>query len=206
MLDKEQLKELVKSHFNLVDAPAKKKFGEIEDENKAFIIKFPGEELEVGTPVTVETEEGQETPAPNGKHKLEDGKIITVEDGVVTEIEEPAAEEELGKKKTKMEVETIEETVEEAVEDAIEETIEEVVEAAIDVDAIVEAVVEAVKEEIEEMKKEMKAIKADFAASPASSKTLPVKAKTVQHSFDIESAVNADRIKQTIELIKNKKK
>jgi hypothetical protein len=211
MLNKEQLKELVKAHFNLVDAPqptTEEKFGEIADENKAFIIKFPGDTLEVDSPVTVVTEEGQEAPAPNGVHKLEDGKIITVEDGVVTKIEEPTTEEELGKKE-EMAEEPVVDAVEEAVSDAIEETVAEVVEEAVDTAAIVEAVVEAVKSEMDMMKKEIMEMKdkySQFAATPAGSKTLPIPTKTVEHSFDIESAANADRIKQTIELIKNKKK
>ena len=40
-MNKEQLKELVKQHFNLVDrTPVKETFGEMYDENKAFKFKI----------------------------------------------------------------------------------------------------------------------------------------------------------------------
>ena len=94
-----ELKELVKSHFSLVEADATNEtineeitenfseetvpeevveevaevFGEIADENSAFVLKFPGDELEVGDKVVVVTTEGQEMDAPDGEHKLAGG-------------------------------------------------------------------------------------------------------------------------------------
>ena len=76
-MNKEQLKELVKAHFNLVDhTPVKETFGEIFDENKAFKIVFPGDTLKVGDEVKVVTAEGQESLVPDGYHKLIDGTIF----------------------------------------------------------------------------------------------------------------------------------
>ena len=42
-------------------------FGEISDINKAFVVKFPGDKLEVGDDVTVVTTEGQEMPTPDDR-------------------------------------------------------------------------------------------------------------------------------------------
>jgi len=86
-MNKEKLKELVKAHFNLVDSvPSKETFGEIYDENKAFKIVFPGDILKVGDEVKVVTEEGQESLAPDGYHKLIDGTMIKTEGSSVVEI------------------------------------------------------------------------------------------------------------------------
>jgi len=89
-MNKEQLKELVKQHFGLVDkTPVKETFGEVFDENKAFKIVFPGDTLEVGDEVKVVTAEGQESLAPDGIHKLENGTTIKTEGSSVVEIISP---------------------------------------------------------------------------------------------------------------------
>jgi hypothetical protein len=91
-MNKEQLKELVKQHFGLVDRTpvvTEEKFGEVFDENKAFKIVFPGDTLEVGDEVKVVTAEGQESLAPDGYHKLEDGTTIKTEGSSVVEIVSP---------------------------------------------------------------------------------------------------------------------
>ncbi|WP_395652643.1 hypothetical protein [Brevundimonas sp.] len=59
------------------------------------IIRY--ESLEVGMPLLVIDEAGNELPAPDGEHELEDGTKVTVEDGIITEVatkEEEAPEEE----------------------------------------------------------------------------------------------------------------
>ncbi len=94
-MNKEQLKELVKQHFGLVDkTPVKETFGEVYDENKAFKIVFPGDTLKVGDEVKVVTAEGQESLAPDGYHKLEDGTMIKTEGSSVVEITTASGEEE----------------------------------------------------------------------------------------------------------------
>jgi len=54
------------------------------------IIRY--ESLEVGMPVLVIDEAGNELPAPDGEHELEDGTMITVESGIITEIATKAEE------------------------------------------------------------------------------------------------------------------
>ena len=59
------------------------------------IIRY--ESLEVGMPLMVIDEAGNELPAPDGEHELEDGTKVTVEAGIITEVaskEEEAPEEE----------------------------------------------------------------------------------------------------------------
>jgi len=94
-MNKEQLKELVMQHFNLVDKTpvvTGEKFGELYDENKAFKIVFPGDTLKVGDEVKVVTTDGQESLAPDGYHKLEDGTEIKTEGSSVVEIVNPETE------------------------------------------------------------------------------------------------------------------
>lgn len=68
------------------------------------------EKLEVGMPLMVIDEAGNELKAPKGKHQLEDGTMITVEDGIITEIatkEEEMPEEEMPLEQPMAAVETI---------------------------------------------------------------------------------------------------
>jgi hypothetical protein len=113
-----ELKDLVKAHFNLVEADVieetNETFGELKDENGAFTLRFPGDSLQVGDKVTVVTAEGQEMDAPDGEHRLEDGTRIVTEDSVVTEITsadgEKAMEEETKEEMASEEEEEMAET------------------------------------------------------------------------------------------------
>jgi len=188
-----ELKELVKAHFSLVEADATNEivneesetfteevaevFGEIADENSAFVLKFPGENLEVGDKVIVVTSEGQEMDAPDGEHKLADGKTIVTKDSIVESISEEAAgatEEDMAEEfdaRTDAEEEGYKDGMEDAVED-IKEAIAEVVEKdklaeesdeeveeemmeEVSVEDIVKEIVSAVEEEMGKMKEKM---------------------------------------------------
>jgi polyhydroxyalkanoate synthesis regulator phasin len=48
------------------------------------IIRY--ESLEVGLPLMVIDEAGNELPAPDGEHELEDGTMLTVEGGIIMEV------------------------------------------------------------------------------------------------------------------------
>jgi hypothetical protein len=54
-------------------------------------VKQEGEELTLGQPVFVGTPEGDVT-APDGEHKLEDGKVLVTLDGVLVEVKEKVEE------------------------------------------------------------------------------------------------------------------
>ena len=130
-MNKEQLKELVKQHFGLVDKTpviTEEKFGEIFDENKAFKIVFPGDKLKVGDEVKVVTEEGQESLAPDGYHKLIDGTTIKTEGSSVVEIVSPEGktEEEMAEENPGLAAKDAEEAASEKVGFAAKESISNV--------------------------------------------------------------------------------
>lgn len=65
--------------------------------------------IEVGASAEVITEDGEAVPAPDGQYELEDGSVISVEGGIVSNVEalEAPAEEEMAAEPV---VETVEET------------------------------------------------------------------------------------------------
>ena len=230
-MNKEQLKELVKAHFNLVDhTPVKETFGEIFDENKAFKIVFPGDTLKVGDEVKVVTAEGQESLAPDGYHKLIDGTMIKTEGSSVVEITSPE-----GEKEEEMAMEdglgAVEDKANKAVEEAFgaDPSISQVEgttaqnavtdvnpnpEAKVKTEAEVEAenmakikmaVDEAVASAITGIKEEMKSMKdkfEEFMKSPAKEKTKM--SAEVKENFSSEN-LQAKQMKVMAELLKNKK-
>jgi len=208
----EELKDLVKSHFSLVEAnevevatEVEETFGSLKDENGAFTIKFPGDSLQVGDKVTVETAEGQEMDAPNGEHRLEDGTVIVTEDSVVTEIKGADGEKALSEE-AEAKTEMAEETVEEEMEEEVEEKME--------ISEVVKAIVEEVKDEMKKLRDEMKAMEdkmTAMSATPAAEPTLASTGKKTTtnkrgfKAFNVEESLNADRIKMALADLKNKK-
>ena len=65
-------------------------FAEVKTDNGTLIYEGEGELVE-GTSVFVETD-GERTPAPDGEYKTEDGKVIKVAEGKVSEIVDDNAE------------------------------------------------------------------------------------------------------------------
>lgn len=57
-------------------------------------VTSPDEMIAVGSPLFVKDAEGNEVPAPDGKHETAEGKYIVTVGGVVTEILEPEMESE----------------------------------------------------------------------------------------------------------------
>lgn len=58
------------------------------------VVRFPGESLEIGSVLEVQTPEGEYVPAPDGTHETADGLLVTTEGGVITAIDEKDVEEE----------------------------------------------------------------------------------------------------------------
>ena len=232
-MNKEQLKELVKQHFGLVDkAPVKETFGEVFDENKAFKIVFPGDTLKVGDEVKVVTKEGQESLAPDGYHKLEDGTMIKTEGSSVVEIvspegkteEEMAAEDGLGVVEDK-EIAAVEEAfaAKESIsgvqgttpQNAVTETNVPVstltgpvkTEAEVEAEMMKKvkmAIDETIASEIAGIKEEMKSMKTKMEEFMKS----PAKEKTMMSSTKESIATDslqAKQMKVMAELLKNKK-
>ena len=234
-----ELKELVKKHFSLVEADTVSEeivneeiteefaeetteevveevaevFGEIADINDAFIVKYPGDSIQVGDKVSVVTKEGQEMDAPNGTHELKDGTKIVTEDSVVKEImgadgEKALAEEEMAE---------VEDVVEDVVEEVIEEIKDEMEEedAAPSLEEIVKEISDAVKEEMGYVKKKMAEIEAQVAGivdAPAAEPVMKQGPATVFKrpdkfaAFDTSKAKNSDRIESAIRMMKKVKR
>jgi hypothetical protein len=222
-MNKDQLKELVKQHFNLVDysetvtEKTEEKFGELYDENKAFKIVFPGDTLKVGDEVKVVTEEGQESLAPDGYHKLEDGTTIKTEGSSVVEIESPEGNKEMEMAENpglaaKNEEEIASEKVGFAGPKADISNVEGTTaqNATTDVNGALKAMGETVAEmqnQVTGLVTAMSEMKAKFeglASEPAASKTMASAGKTKMESFS--TATNDTAIKMARELMKNKNK
>jgi len=209
-----ELKELVKSHFNLVEAEVapenvvEETFGELKDINGAFTVKFPGDSIQVGDKVTVVTAEGQEMDAPNGTHELEDGTKIVTEDSVVKEIMGADGEKALAEEKM-AEEEVVEEVIEALEEAVAEEEME--MEPEVSVAEIVAEIADALKEEMGKMKEKMaeledKVAKVYDAPAAESTKMTSTPAPKAKFStFNVETAKNADRIKAAMAQLKSKK-
>jgi len=176
-----ELKDLVKKHFNLVDAPKVEetvteetfveetivdvveeiKMGEIKTADGSIDLKYTGEELAIGSEIAVVTEDG-DIPAPDGYHDLEGGITIKVEGGVITEIADTATEE----AEEKLEDE------EEIIEEIIEETFdmhEELIKA---LSAEFKTQIDALKLEFNKQIEEVKGKVETFSAEPATEKTI----------------------------------
>ena len=77
----------VKQRFNEVPTePVEAAFGELTLVDGTIVV-FDGDELNVGSMLSVKTEEGV-IPAPDGVHETTDGLLVTTKDGVVELIEE----------------------------------------------------------------------------------------------------------------------
>jgi len=207
-----QLKDLVKSYFNLEEV--KETFGELKDINGAFTLLFEGEELSLGSKVKVRTAEGQELSAPDGYHELEGGITIKTEGGVVVELEKetemveqqtpPALEgtniTNVNPDETPTKVDTIV-PVEGKFADGEE------VKDTLKFPELAQAIAEIIKSEMEFVKKEMADMKSKvekMSAEPAVEKTLPKKT----FSIDTKSAdvVDPKRYAMMREVLKSKPK
>ena len=236
-MNNEELKKLVKKHFNLVEptveetveetkvelseVAAEQSFGEILTADGELTLTYEGEELSVGLPIFVKTDDGN-VAAPDGEHALEGGVIIKTEGGSIVEVSEKeieaAEEEEIVASEEKMSEETSETESTESSEKFEEEIIEEVVleEEEIIIKAIAESIlpiIEELKEEIEEMKKKFSATETkvkEFALAPAAERT-KAEIKNRNHSKIDNSynPINEDKKRQFERLLnkqnKNKK-
>lgn len=121
-------KEVAELKAKLAKAMLKESFAATKTDKAVLVHET--EELNVGTEVFVEDEEGNRTPAEDGIYTLEDGKRVKVAEGKVEEILE--AEEET-------EVEAAEETPEEtpAEEYATKAEVEALANAVADLTAVV---------------------------------------------------------------------
>lgn len=241
-MNNEELKNLVKKHFNLVEpggekpvvketkeemseVAAEQSFGEILTADGELTLTYEGEELSVGLPIFVKTDDGN-VAAPDGEHALEGGVIIKTEGGSIVEVSEKeieaaeeeeivaSEEEEIVASEEKMSEET-EETESKESDEKFDEHEEEVVleEEEIIIKAIAETIlpiIEELKEEIEEMKKNFSATETkvkEFALAPAAERT-KAEIKNRNHSKIDNSynPINEDKKRQFERLLNKQKK
>lgn len=119
--------------------------------DKGILLIQDGDEFAVGTDVYVEVE-GEWVSAENGEYKLEDDRVVVVEEGKIAEIKEPEVEEPV--------VEEPEVVVEAEEESPVEEV---VVEPQPEERDEKQEQIDALKAEIAELKSEIEALKAELA-------------------------------------------
>jgi len=233
-MNNEELKNLVKKHFNLVEptveetveetkvelseVAAEQSFMDILTADGELTLTYEGEELSVGLPIFVKTDDG-DVPAPDGEHALEGGVFIKTEGGSIVEISEgeiEAADEEEIIIEEKMSEDTKETESKESDEKFEEEIIEEEV-VLEDKEEIIKAIAESVlpiieelKEEIEEMKKKFSATETkvkEFALAPAAERTkAEIKSRNVSKKDYSYNPINEDKKRQFERLLKKQNK
>jgi len=199
------IKELVKKHFNLVDA-TKQSFGEIKTADGELTLVYEGDALAQGLAVFVVTADGQ-VPAPDGEHALEGGVTIVTMDGKIEAIKETAPTEEALVGQEMQEEMTPAEAVAEEVVDEVSEEVASVVEEAISeevIAAVTEAVAGAVGEMMKKYEEKMAALEAkfdSFSSAPAAKKTIPTQ---IASREDFSKSVNSDLVEKFIAAKKRK--
>lgn len=204
-MNRDQLKNIVMQHFNLVPAP------EIKEEKFATGVLADGTEVsndkdtpfEIGDSAFVKDAEGAWVQAPEGEHSLDSGITIVVDsEGIITGIHRP---DEAGEGSLE---EMSEETVtEEVLSEEVEETkLEEHEEAEVSIEEVVKAVIEeVVAPQIEELKAELGSYKekmAEVAAQPAT-ETITQKQFSATPE-DYKEMPHADAIARAVQAFKNK--
>jgi len=199
------IKELVKKHFNLVEA-AKQSFGEIKSADGELTLAYEGDELAQGLAVFVVTADGQ-VPAPDGEHALEGGVTIVTMDGKIEAIKETAPTEEALVGEEMQEEMTPAEAVAEEVVDEVSEEVASVVEEAISeevIAAVTEAVAGAVGEMMKKYEEKMAALEAkfdSFSSAPAAKKTIPTQ---IASREEFSTSVNSEMVEKFIAAKKRK--
>ena len=218
-MNNKELRDLVKKHFNLVEAneemstevASEQTFGEISTADGELTLTYEGEELSVGLPIFVKTEDGN-VPAPDGSHALEGGVMIETEGGVIKEIS--AESEEVVEEVIEETVAASEEKISEETTEEFEEHEEEVME---DKEDIIEAIagvvlpmIEEMKAEIEEMKSKFSATESkvqEFALAPAVERTkAEIKNRNQSKSSSDYNPINDDKKLQFERLLKIRNK
>lgn len=175
MTAKEKLKKLMLELLASVE-----KFGQLTTDKG--VMRWEGDaDLKVGDAVTIVAEDDTETPAAEGEYTTEEGKVIKVAEGKVTEILEPEAEAEA------------DETPEEEVKAEEETPAEEEVNDA-DVDKLIESItkkLEAIDERIAAIEK--KIADGETKMSAVSDDIAKLKKEPAEKSVKKMAKANAER-------------
>jgi hypothetical protein len=211
-MTKDQLKDLVKEHFNLVEKSENFADATLEDGTK--VTNDIAGEFAEGQALKVITEDGEKVSAPEGDHVTKSGIVLTVDaEGIITGIKRPDEEGEgsadLAEQVETIETEMAEETVTEemAAEETAESTEESTEEAMAEegedetkmeempsLEEIIEVVGDAIEEKMRKYDDKIKMMEVDiidikekmsaFASEPAEEKTIPTTGKKfASHAF-----------------------
>lgn len=133
-MNRKETLDLIKSLLKFGSEGVKEDFADAKLED-GTIVRVDADDFAEGLELLVIAEDGTMSPAPDGEHKLEDGRVLVVEGGVITSISVAEEQEEEEKEKeieeemseeTEEESEESEEETEESEEEESEETEEEV--------------------------------------------------------------------------------
>jgi hypothetical protein len=203
-----ELKNLVKKHFNLVDAPLTENtleetfveetivdvveeiaMAEIATADGSITLTYEGEELAIGNEIFVVTEDGN-IPAPDGYHNLAGDMTIKVEGGVITELEATEAEEAIELEEGEIEIEMSEES-----EISIHE---ELIKA---LSAEFKTQIDALKLHFSKQLEEVKGKVESFSTAPSTEKTITTnKSKKTDLSFEPRDAAKKAQFERLINL------
>lgn len=184
-MNKADLKELVKTYFQLEDKNTTSE--EIAKETFAGAKLIDGTEIStegeggfaVGQVAHVVTEEGEKVLAPSGEHELEDGTVLVIDgEGVITGLKTKDGEAEGSLMADEAEEVAMAEHDEEEI--TVGDEPEALEEEGMDVkEAIIEAIMEEVAPAIEELKAKFaeleEKMKEHYSATPASESTIDTK-------------------------------
>ena len=212
---KNALKELVKKHFNLVEAPSveetvvEEQLSEevVETTSEEVVEETLAEETTESTFAEIKTADGELTltyegeltegveifvitedgniPAPDGTHELDGGFTISTEGGVITAIAESEVEAENQEEEMSEEVEATEEEFE---GESSEVNINELHEA------LIQMIGGEFKEQFtalkEELMGEINTVKEQFNSAPATEKTITNKKQTYGRNTSVDVSYN----------------
>lgn len=222
-MNKEEILNKIKGILNF-STDVVENFLDAKLEDGTTIVRVEGEELAVGLPLLVVTEEGT-IPAPEGEHILEDGtKVIVDAEGVITALEAPEATEtpevevevELGAESEGEALEMAEEASEEATEDmedkepevdkmgAMEEKLKAIEMQVADLQEVVKEMVAANEEMANFSKITLKKVNDFIESAPAD---LNFKAiEEIKGSTDLKFSESKKKAIDSLESIKNIRK
>lgn len=190
----EKVKEMV---FGVVDT--KQNFVEAVLKN-GIKVMTPGDEFIVGAEVMIVGENGENTPAPDGEHELENGTVIMTEGGKITDVK--VAEDVDPEVEIEIEAEEKEKMAEEVVEEVVEEDLKEKIKA------LEEKVAKMQKDQEEMMKEKLsKVVEAteflvnEFSKMPGGDK-IEVKPAGMKSDYR-KSMSKSDKLRELSETLKN---
>lgn len=213
-MQKNELKELVKRYFSLVEDTSvedtKQEFDSAELIDGTKVTNQKDSAFAVGDSLFVETAEGEMVAAPEGEHTTKSGIVVVVDsEGTITGLRNPDEAGEGSLESSEQTEETFQEDEEDKMEDDEEVKMEE---------KVIEAIAEMVMPEIEKMKEEMancmervekaeEKMKEYMSETPASeSKTTSKFSKTTSIKNNEGPKYQQRRYEMTLQKLNNHKK